>query len=187
MPSVSLTNWQTARMLGIREIDAQCAATFGLVPPNLRLAEENLRGYIVLLSAHFQGFCRDLYTEAAQVVVSKVRPTLQVLIQAQFTAHCALDHGNPNLHNLKKDFGRFRFTLDLAGADPANPLRLQRLSELNDWRNIVAHHGIIPPTGLPAIADVRNWWSSCDGLAASLDRIMYNQLRRLLRREPWPP
>lgn len=187
MPSASLTNWRNARMPSIREIDAQCAASLGLVPPNPRLAEENLRGYIVLLSAHFQGFCRDLYTEAAQVVASKIRVTLRLLIQSQFTTYSALEHGNPNLHNLKKDFGRFGSPLNLATADPANPLRLQHLSELNDWRNIAAHHGTVPPAGLPVIADLRSWWTSCDGLAASLDSIMYNQLRRLLRRGPWPP
>jgi hypothetical protein len=157
------------------------------VPPNPRLAEENLRGYIVLLSAHFQGFCRDLYTESAQVVVSKVRATLQPLFQAQFTTNSALDRGNPNLHNLRKDFDRFGFALNLGTADPANPLRLQHLAELNDWRNIVAHQGTVPPGGLPTISTVQNWQVSCDGLATSLDGIMYNQLRRLLRREPWPP
>jgi hypothetical protein len=173
-------------MPSIREIDAQCAASLALVPPNPRLAEENLRGYIVLLIAHLQGCCRELYTESTQVVVSKVRATLRPLFQAQFTAHLGLDHGNPNLHNLRKDFGRFGFVLNLA-ADPANPIRLQHLSELNEWRNIVAHHGVIPTSGLPTILDVRNWQASCDGLAVSLDGIMYNQLRRLLRREPWPP
>jgi hypothetical protein len=187
MPSASLSHWRTARMPNMQAIDAQCAATLALAPPNLRLTEENLRGYIVLLSAHFQGFCRDLYTESAQFVASKVRPTLQALVQGQFTAHRALDHGNPNHHNLRKDFGRFGFALNLAAADPANPVRLQHLSEMNEWRNVVAHYGVVPPVGLPSVADLRVWRASCDGLAASLDRIMYNALRRLLRRQPWPP
>jgi hypothetical protein len=52
-------------MVRLAEIDAQCAASQVLAPPNPRLVDENLRGYVVLLSAHFQGFCRDLYTEAA--------------------------------------------------------------------------------------------------------------------------
>src|SRR5437899_4851851 len=135
MPSVSLNQWRTARLPNIGEIDTQCAASLALVPPNSRLAEENVRGYVVLLSARFQGFCRDLYTEASQFVASKVRATLQTLIQTQFGAHRALDRGNPNLHNLKKDFGRFGFTLDLVATDPANILRLQHLSILNAWRN----------------------------------------------------
>ena len=62
---------------------------------------------------HFQGFCRDLYTQCALIVVSKVRPSLQVLVQSQFTAHRALDHGNPNLNNIRLDFERFGFILDI--------------------------------------------------------------------------
>jgi hypothetical protein len=37
------------------------------VPLNPALLDENLRAYVLLLSAHFQGFCRDLYTECAQM------------------------------------------------------------------------------------------------------------------------
>ena len=176
MPSAALAGWRTARTPNLQQIDGQCAASLAATPPNPRLAEENVRGYAVLLSAHFQGFCRDLYTEAAQLVASKVRRTLQVLVQAQFTAQRALDHGNPTSANLKRDFERFGFTLDLAAADPANPTRLQDLAELNRWRNIAAHHGIVPPGGLPSLADLRKWRASCDGLATSLDGIVYNQL-----------
>ncbi len=187
MPSQSLAGWRTTRTPALQEIDTQCAGSLAVTPPNPRLAEENIRGYVVLLSAHFQGFCRDLHMEAAQVIASKVRGTLQLLIQAQLTASLALDRGNPNLSNLKKDFDRFGFTLDLPNADTANPARLQDLSQLNEWRNIAAHHGVVPPGGLPTLTDLQRWRNSCDGLATSLDRIMYNQLRRLLRRAPWPP
>jgi hypothetical protein len=61
------------------------------------LIDENLRGYVLQLSAHFQGFCRDLHSECVLCVVSKVRPTLLALVQAQFMADRKLDHGNPTL------------------------------------------------------------------------------------------
>lgn len=187
MPSVSLTYWHAERVPNLVEIDTQCAATLQLSPPNPRLAEENIRGCIMLLSAHFQGFCRDLYSECAQSITSRVRPTLQTLIQKQFTSKCALDHGNPNLHNLKQDFGRFGFKLNI-GAAPGNTIAwLQYLSEMNDWRNLAAHHGVVPAGGLPTMSDVRSWRSACDGLAVILDSIMYNELKRLLRRSPWQP
>ena len=60
----------------LTEVDTQCAASLVLVPPNPHLVDENLRGYVVLLERHFQGFCRDLYTEAAQIIASKVRRSL---------------------------------------------------------------------------------------------------------------
>jgi hypothetical protein len=187
MPSASLQHWQNERLPGLNAIDAQLAASQALAPPNPRLSEENLRGYKVLLSAHFQGFCRDLYTESAQIIVTRVRLSLQSLIQTQFASNRAIDHGNPNLQNLRKDFERFGFTLNLAAADPGNPARLHDLSELNRWRNIVAHYGEVPPSGLPLFPDLRSWTGSCDGLAVSLDGIMYNEVRKILRRAPWTP
>src|SRR5271166_868705 len=114
MPSASLQHWVNDRVPRLTEIEAQCATSQALVPSNPQLREENLRGYIMLLSAHFQGFCRDLYTESAQITAFRVRATLRILIQAQFTAHRTLDHGNPNLQNLRKDFERFGFTLNLS-------------------------------------------------------------------------
>jgi hypothetical protein len=186
MASASLLRWHNNRMQRLGEIDTQCASSLALAPPQPNLVEENLRGYVLLLSAHFQGFCRDLYTECAQIIVSKVRASLRILVQAQFTAHLKLDHGNPNLRNLKDDFERFGFDLNPVAADPANSARLQDLAALNRWRNVAAHHGSIPagvpPLNLPSL---QTWRNSCDGLAGSLDDIMYNQMRRILRRTPW--
>ena len=112
MPSASLQYWLNDRVPRLNEIEIQRAASQALDPANARLREENVRGYIVLLSAHFQGNCHDLYTESAQTIVFRVRVALQILVQAQFAAHSALDHGNPNIHNLTEDFERFGFKLN---------------------------------------------------------------------------
>jgi hypothetical protein len=187
MPSVSLQHWQNDRMPRLTQIDAQCAASLATVPPNIHLIEENLRGYVVLLSAHFQGFCRDLYTEAAQLVVSRVSPRLRTLTLAQFIAHCVLDHGNPNIDNLAKDFDRFGFDLRTEiNMDPANAARRQHLAALNQWRNVAAHQRTrLPVGGSLTLVALQSWRSSCDGLATSLDGVVYNQLRSILRRKPW--
>ena len=185
MPSTSLTFWTGSRKASLNAIDAQCANSVAVVPANPLLAEENVRGYGLLLSAHFQGFCRDLYTEASQIVASKVRPTLRPVIQRQFAFQSMLDRGNPTNDNIKKDFGRFGFSLNFAEIDPTNAPRLQHLSSLNDWRNIAAHHGYVSVGDIPSLADLRAWRNSCDGLAASLDVVVYNRLRALLRRGPW--
>ncbi len=169
----------------LQQIDLQCAASLAAVPANPHLIDENLRSYVVLLSAHFQGFCRDLCTEAAVVIASKVRPSLRILIREQFTANRQLDRGNPSLQNLKKDFSRFGFTLNFA-VDPANAPRLVHLSAMNEWRNVAAHQGTTIPVGVPlTLPSLRSWRASCDGLATSLDAILYNQLRRILKRAPW--
>jgi hypothetical protein len=188
MPSNSLFAWTNDRLPRLAAVEAQCAACLVVSTPNLLLIEENLRGYVVLLSAHFQGFCRDLYTESAQIIASKVRSSLEVLIQGQFTTHRAIDRGNPTLDAIKRDFGRFGFDLQLSNADPANHQRLQSLSHLNAWRNVAAHHDPVLPTSIAlTLPNLRIWQSACDGLARSLDGVMYNQLRRLLRRAPWQP
>lgn len=179
MPSSSLVYWQSFRVPRLIAFDAQCAR-LGSIPEN----DENLRAYALLLSAHFQGYCRDLYAESAQLIVSRIRSRLQVIVQEQFTAHRNLDHGNPNLANIRADFERFGFTLDLPIADSANSARLNHLNQLNKWRNVAAHGGA--PTGNPpTILDLQMWRVSCDGLAVSLDQIMYDELRRILRRKPW--
>lgn len=187
MPSVSLKQWTGDRVFRVNEVDRQCQTSQSAVPPNAHLAEENLRGLILLLSAHFQGFCRDLYTESSQIISSRVDPSLEMIVQHQFTMNCSLGYGNPNLDNIKKDFNRFGFELDMVAADPANHVRLAHLKELNRWRNIAAHHGNVPPSGLPALTTVQDWLASCNGLACSLDSIMYNQLHVILRHGPWVP
>jgi len=187
MPSASLNYWRNERIPRLGEIDAQCAACSGATPPNPHLIDENLRSFIVLLSAHFQGYCRDIYTECAMIISSEVRLDLRALVQGQFTTNRKLDQGNPNIENLKKDFERFGFKLAMADHDPANHARLAHLRALNEWRNIAAHYGAVPPAGLPALAMIQSWRDSCDGLASSLDDILYDYLRSLLRGRPWIP
>ncbi len=60
MPSTSLRFWQTDRLVRIAELEKQCAASTVLAPPNPQREDENRRGLIMLLSAHFQGFCREV-------------------------------------------------------------------------------------------------------------------------------
>ncbi len=187
MPSMSLLRWQSDRMPRLSEVEAQCAASLVLAPPQPNLVDENLRGYVLLLSAHFQGFCRDLYTESAIIFASKVRTALRAVVQLQFTAHLKLDHGNPTAENLKADFERFGFPWKLATADPLNPMRLADLGSLNKWRNAAAHHATAPAGISLSLLTLQGWRNSCDGLASSLDAILYNELRKLLRRAPWVP
>lgn len=189
MPSMALGIWQTKRLAGIGEFEKQCAAVSALATPSAQLEDENLRGLIMLLSAHFQGFCRDLYTECTMVLSARIKnPGIRILFQEQFTANRKLDQGNPNLENLRKDFERFGFTLDLPAVDPVdNPPRITHLGKLNKLRNVAAHHGHVPPGGIPNLATIQSWRISCEGLATSLDGVMYNELLARLGKRPWKP
>ena len=81
------------------------------------------------------------------------------LILTQFTAHCVLDRGNPNIDNIAKDFGRFGFDLRAEiNANPANHLRRQHLAVLNQWRNVAAHQGTTLPAGGPLTFPTLQAW-----------------------------
>ena len=186
MPSNALLRWQNDRVPRLNEVDAQCAATLAIAPPP-RLADENLRGFVVLLSAHFQGFCRDLYSESSQVIAAAVPPPLQPAVQAQCATAIRLAHNNPTLDTLKADFTRFGFDLvaDL-NAVPVAPVVLNHLALLGRWRNYIAHHGVTAPPGGPlTLALVQSWQQSCNVLATALDGIMYNRLQAALGAPPW--
>jgi hypothetical protein len=189
MPSASLLHWQTTRIPNLSHIEVQCAACVAAVPPNAALIDENLRAFVLLLSAHFQGFCRDLHTECAQIIASKVRASLQILFQSQFSARRELDHGNAHFGNIVKDFNRFGFAVKpqldrLAGSQALKA----DLHDLIEWRNAAAHHvAVLPPGGPLTVPRIQGWRISCNALATALDAIMYNQLRGRLRRAPWVP
>ena len=201
MPSAALTRWQNDRMLRLGHMDAHCAALFAPAAPSFPpaapvappspppLAHESLQGYTMLVSGHFQGFCRDLYTECAQLCAAAAPTTMRTKLQAQFAAALALNTGNPTHETIRKDFERFGFSLDLDGAAPGNSQCVTHLGHLNFWRNHVAHQkGSPPPTGVPTLltlANIQVWRASCNRLAISLDDIMKQELGRILGVAPW--
>jgi len=196
VPSAALIRWRSDRMPRLAHTDAQCSLLYAPAPdansppvPLPQFAEESLQGYVMLVSGHFQGFCRDLYTECAQLCAAAVPVTMLSTVQSQFTAGLALNTGNPTHENIRKDFERFDFPLNLGGAAPENPPRVTHLGHLNYWRNHVAHQKATPPpVGVPAVltlADIRAWRASCDGLATALDDIMQQELTRILDASPW--
>ncbi len=186
MPSASLLRWQNDRRSRLAEVDAHCAAAAALAPPRPLLAEESLRAYAMLLSGHFQGFCRDLYVECVQIFATHVPAHLQGAVQMQFSAGLKINSSNPTVETIRKDFERFAFILDFR-ADPANGPRVTQLGEMNKWRNAIAHQTATAPPGVPplTLAGVRAWRGSCDGLAVWLDGIIYNELGGIFGVAPW--
>jgi hypothetical protein len=173
----------------LNEVEAHCAAVLAQVPPNPTFLDETLRGFVLHLSAHFQGFCRNLYTECSQIWIAVIPVGLQATAQAQFSAQLALEKGNPSYDNIKRDFNRFGFLLNLQTAHPAGPQQVTDLAHLNAWRNRAAHQGTQPlGHGVPAaltLPIVQGWRTSCDGLAPSLDNIMRAELLRIMGVLPW--
>lgn len=189
MPSAAFLHWQADRFVRLNQVEAHCIDVSASIPPNAAFAEETLRGYVLHLSAHFQGFCRDLYTECSQIWIAAIPEDFRETARSQFLSQLTLDKGNPSYENIKRDFNRFAIQLDLQMAHPQGFQRVTDLGHLNDWRNKAAHQGKQPLGGgaplsltLPV---VQGWKASCDGLADSLDDIMRNELQRILGVDPW--
>ena len=187
MPSHALLNWQTFGLARLAEIEQQCAASAVTGPSSL--AKENLRGYVMHLSAHFQEVCRDLYSECVQVLVSSVPRSVQMVVQLQAMSDIQLIAANPKYETICHDFERFGIAIrDELKADPANALRITHLGHLNAWRNYCAHRKQIPPAGAGGpltIPLIRTWQDSCGGFIASVDGIMYNELSKMTGAAPW--
>ncbi len=184
MPSRSLLHWRTDRVPRLAAVEGQCAAPGQ--PPGL--ADANLRAVVLLLSAHFQGFCRDLHTECIAALVATVPPAAQSIVQTQCLAGRGLDGANPRYEIIRDDFRRFDFDIAPAlGADPANTLRITHLGHLNSWRNFVAHDKPTPPAvgGPFSLATVTGWRASYDGLAVAFDGLLYAHLRKIFGADPW--
>src|SRR5271168_3570446 len=113
MPSAALMHWQNDRIPRLIEVEAHCAAVLALAPPNPTFLDETLRGFVLHLSAHFQGFCRDLYTECSQIWSAAIPAGFKATAQAQFSAQLGREKGNPTYDNIKRDFNRFGFLLNL--------------------------------------------------------------------------
>src|SRR6476620_10278198 len=147
MPSVALSTWTTARSAMLDEIESAHRSVGGHGPGRRHATQQINYAYAVLLSAQFQAFCRDLYSECVNAFVQVVgRPSLRTALRKEFLLHCRLDRGNPNPGSIGADFNRFGFTLwdDVLTADTRSSARRAQLEELNAWRNAIAHYDFDP-------------------------------------------
>jgi len=194
MPSNSLTTWQNDRLPRLNAVDVNCHAVHAAGPANS--ADELLRGYVMLLSAHLQGYSRELYSECLQHASAGAPIPMMGMVQAMGSAGLQINRVNPKWASIRADFDRFGFDLSaalLAAATApggvglaAHNQRVQHVSHLNGWRNYAAHQLANIPAGGPFVpATVTVWKDSCDSLAVELDAVMYNQLQALTGVAPW--
>lgn len=185
-PSHALQEWNTTRRAKLSKLETQCVWATGVTPADPDLLSEHLRAYVTLLSAHFQGFCRDLYTESSLKVVTRIKQVgLRPLVQVQFAAGLKLDKVNPTLDALAEDFGRFGLA-DLRTAigtvAPADTHK-GRLKAMNGCRNKCAHGEPVIPELL--LANIQDWRNSCDWIASRLNAVVYDKLWVAFRASPW--
>jgi hypothetical protein len=188
VPSHALTHWSNHGQRALDEIEAAHRALGGGGRGRRYATLQVNHGYAMLLSSQFQGFCRDLHTEAGAVVAGAVAPAaLRGVMQNLLVQGRKLDSGNANPGNLGSDFARFgmQFWPAVNALDRRNGRRQAALEELNTWRNAVAHRDwgrVGPALGL---RHVRVWRAACRGLARDFDRAVGAYLAHLVGTRPW--
>jgi hypothetical protein len=175
MPSLSLQRWFGERAGPLDDLANAHRSVRGSGAGARAAAQQINQAYAVLVSAQFQGFCRDLHSECADHLVTPVAdPDLRELLRDNLLFGRKIDRGNPNPGNLGSDFNRFSLAFwSLVDAHHSrNPARKSALEELNDWRNAIAHQDFpasMLKGGRPnlTLAQVQTWRKACDGLARS--------------------
>ncbi len=189
MPSKSLRTWRTSQHAKLDEIMKACRVLRGTVRGRRR--EQVIHAYAVLLSSHFQCFCRDLHSECVQYIVQSVPDALQNVVRGEFLRGRKLDRGNPNPGSVGADFGRLGLPIwdRLKALDRRNDKRRHQLEELNNWRNAIAHQ-VFDPVKLGGrttlrLDDVNRWRRACEELARVFDQVARGHLNTLVGSPPW--
>lgn len=189
MASTALRKWNTTRASRLDQIRAAHSAVRGWGVGRRAIAQQLNYAYAVLLASEFQGFCRDLHSEATDHLVSVANPpSLRLVLWNRMIDGRQLDRGNANPATLAHDFGRFEMALwdELRSRNPGMQQRHRQLADLNTWRNVVAHHDFakLGRTNL-RLSEVRVFRQACNALAHNLDGVVGVQLAALAGSSPW--
>lgn len=185
MPSPALTAWSTSSAAALSQLQAHRAAS------GARALQLNY-AYVLLLSAHFQAYCRGLHSDSTQLLVESIDPGIGAVLDANLSFQRHLDSRNAQPGTLGIDFNRFdfKFWTAVEAADARSAERRRKLEALNRWRNAIAHHDIesrrpdLRPREV-TLAACNSWRGALNGLAESFDRVLADQLATLLGSHPW--
>ena len=191
MPSVAYRRWAVERAGRLDAVERAHTAIRATGPGRREAARQLNHAYTLLLAAEFQGFCRELHTEAVTALAAALPARMAVVVEAEFVWNRQLDRGNATPSALGSDFGRLGFDLWPAvdRVNPNGPRLRRRLDELNAWRNAVAHSDFDPArlggTILLRLARVRHWRRACRRVARLVDRVVADELTPVTGTCPW--
>ena len=192
MASSACNRWESIRCVALDEIE-HAHATVGGTARGRRHATLHInQAYGVLLSSHFQGFCRDLHDESISYMVGAVElPGLRSTLRDVFMLGRKIDSGNPNPGNIGADFGRFGliFWEEVRSLDARNSVRQAHVEDLNRWRNAIAHQSFDPAIlggSVLTLPRVRRWRQACHQLTLAFDEVMRSHIQSMTGSSPWP-
>jgi len=192
MPSNSLQHWITTRIPSLDEI-ADAHLQVGGGARGRRYATQQINhAYTMLVSSQFQGFCRDLHSEAIDHIARSITPlSLRVVLRAEFTLHRKLDRGNPNPGNIGSDYNRLGLVFwdRIRAHSRWNNGRIGHLEDLNIWRNAIAHQDFdlatLGGTISLRLETVRRWRNACEQLALVFDSVIGDHIGQITGTLPW--
>ncbi len=190
--SLALAAWNTDAWDAFKEL-REAHRAIGGPGAGRRTGTQQLNyAYVLLLSARFQAYCRDLHTEVFAHIRRGVPAPLRPIVYSAATRNRALDRGNPTPGNIGGDFNRldFRFWDAMRAADKRNANRQAKLERLCEWRNAIAHHEIanrrdeLNPSRI-TLDVCRDWQSALNGLVRTTDKVVADQTEALTGARPW--
>ena len=193
MPSLSLQRWFAERAGSLNDIESADCSVRGSGPGARAVSQQINQAYAVLLTAQFQGLCRDLHSESADHFVMPItNPDLRDMLRDNLVFGRKIDRGNPTPGNLGSDFNRFNLAFWSRGDAHRSPNAVRRtaLEELHAWRNAIAHQDFLAwmlKAGQPnlTMGQVQTWRKACEGLARSFDHVLHGHLQTLTGIAPW--
>jgi hypothetical protein len=184
MDSEALKTWKDSR---IRELNQLAAIHNKIGGPKAgrRYATEQLNhAYLVAVSAQFQGYCRDLHTEATFGFVDHLKTSRAFarILTRTLTKNRKLAQKNPSQGAIAEDFGflgmeDFWRSVEKQAGTKRTKQRLKWLEKMNIWRNAIAHNDFELSEGntkavggrlRPRLTEVKNCRKACEFLAEQM-------------------
>lgn len=192
MPSRSLQTWQVDAQSALNEIEAAYRAVAGRGRGRRFAVQQITQAYVVLLSSHFQRFCRALHTECVEHLIGAPQyAAIRLIVYSSLVDGRKLNWGNANAGNIGADYARIGLDIwsGVHASSARSRQRQQKLEELNLWRNAVAHHDfnkarLAGRTQL-TLSEVREWRRACNALALDFDRVARAYLIGITGQAPW--
>ncbi len=190
MASQSLYEWRERRSHELDQLASAHQAVAGKGPGRRYPTRQINHAYVLAIAAQFQGFARDIHTEAVDALISAVTPLeMQLPLRTLMTSGRDLDSRNASPSALGSDFQRLGISLwaELRGRyTRAGDLNI-RLGSLNDWRNAIAHDDFtrVAPETEVRLQAVRGYRSACDQLAAGMDKVVGDYVATIVGSRPW--
>lgn len=194
MPSLALDIWNTRRVARLDELEAVHARLTGKAPGRQWFTEQLDRAYVVALASQFQGYCRDLHSEAAKAIAGEAPVSVRRVFESSLILGRHLDRGNATAGNIGADFERLGFSFwdAVYKLDGRNKDRRERLDQVIVWRNAIAHDSPVPATQerliagtKPTMTHGRRWRRALAALAQQFDRAAADGVQVVVGDRPW--